>query len=129
MQTDYLDLFLLHWPDCPDSVADKTGRLLETWRALERLYEEGRCRAVGVSNFGELHLEALAGEGCGRVMPHVNQCEFHPYQNPVRLREYCREKSIVFQVRTNVTNSKLLDLSDELKFHVRGTPLLQRDES
>ena len=64
---------------------------------MEELYESGKCRAIGVSNFLERHLEGILAE-C-RVVPHVNQCEFHPYQNPKGLRDFCSEKGIAFQGR------------------------------
>lgn len=90
-------------------MSDRDKCLRESWRAMEELYESGKCRAIGVSNFLERHLDRLASDGF-RVMPHVNQCEFHPYQNPVDLRKYCKEKGIHFQVRsfnTKVRDNKL----------------------
>ncbi|KHL04144.1 aldo/keto reductase [Sinomonas humi] len=68
---DYVDLYLIHWP-CP-----ARGLFVETYRALERLLEDGRVRAIGVSNFQPEHLRRLAAE-C-TVMPAVNQIELHPW--------------------------------------------------
>ena len=68
---EYVDLYLIHWP-CPTR-----GLFVETYRALERLLEEGRARAIGVSNFLPDHLRRLAAE-C-TVMPAVNQVELHPW--------------------------------------------------
>lgn len=68
---DYVDLYLIHWP-CP-----ARGLFVETYRALERLLEEGRVRAIGVSNFQPEHLRRIAAE-C-TVMPAVNQVELHPW--------------------------------------------------
>jgi methylglyoxal/glyoxal reductase len=65
---DTVDLYLVHWP--------VTGRFTETWRALERMYAEGRARAIGVSNFLEHHLDTLLQRA--EVVPMVNQVEFHP---------------------------------------------------
>ncbi|MBO9705871.1 MAG: aldo/keto reductase, partial [Arthrobacter sp.] len=71
---DVLDLFLIHWP-----VAGR-GLYLETYRALETLYREGRVRAIGVSNFQVEHLERVLEER--EVVPAVNQVELHPaFQN------------------------------------------------
>jgi 2,5-diketo-D-gluconate reductase A len=67
---DALDLYLIHWP-APDR-----DLYLETWRALERLYAEGRVRAIGVSNFEPDHLERLVA--LADVVPAVNQVELHP---------------------------------------------------
>lgn len=93
---DYLDLYLLHWPDCHGSVKDRRSCIAETWKALELLLRQGKCRAIGVSNFLQHHLEELSETAL--VTPHVNQCEFHPYQNPKDLRQYCAQKKIQFQV-------------------------------
>ena len=72
---DYVDLYLIHWP------APTLGRYVESWKALERIRDEGRVRAIGVSNFLPEHLDALAAAG-SRV-PSVNQVELHPtYQQP-----------------------------------------------
>jgi 2,5-diketo-D-gluconate reductase A len=67
---DRLDLYLIHWP------APRHGRYLDTWRALERLYADGRVRAIGVSNFEPAHLAAVLE--AGTIAPAVNQVELHP---------------------------------------------------
>ncbi|KAJ8371973.1 hypothetical protein AAFF_G00297950 [Aldrovandia affinis] len=92
---EYLDLYLMHWPDC--TVPGRSNREVraETWRALEELYDEGVCRAIGVSNFLIPHLEELK-EDCD-IAPHVNQVEFHPFQQPWDLVQYCRGGDIVFE--------------------------------
>ena len=81
---DYVDLFLLHWPI--------QGRIVESWKALERLYGAGRVRAIGVSNHMIPHLEELLA--AAEVVPAVNQIEFHPYLQSRRLQEFCRTKGI-----------------------------------
>src|SRR5690606_19640175 len=68
LNLDYVDLYLVHWPI--------KGKYKETYRALETLYEQGRVRAIGVSNFHIHHLEDLMGS-C-RIKPMVNQVELHP---------------------------------------------------
>ncbi|KGL75846.1 putative oxidoreductase ZK1290.5, partial [Tinamus guttatus] len=92
---EYLDLYLIHWPGA--HVPDKSNREVraETWRAMEELYEEGLCRSIGVSNFLMSHLEQLE-EDCV-IIPHVNQVEYHPFQRPQELVDYCRNKNIVFE--------------------------------
>ncbi|EPY14973.1 prostaglandin f synthase, partial [Strigomonas culicis] len=83
---DYVDLYLIHWPG-----QQKT--FIDTWRAFEKLYEEKKVRAIGVSNFEEEHLEELLAV-C-KVAPMVNQVEMHPdFQRP-ELRAYCAKKGIV----------------------------------
>lgn len=67
---DHVDLYLIHWP------TPARDRYLDTWRALEKLYADGRTRAIGVSNFRPAHLERLLG--AASVVPAVNQIELHP---------------------------------------------------
>ena len=77
---EYLDLYLIHWP-CPDR-----GLFTETYRALEKLYSEGRIRAIGVSNFNREHLEELLD--AASVVPAVNQVELHPWLPQRDLRSF-----------------------------------------
>jgi diketogulonate reductase-like aldo/keto reductase len=78
LQTDYLDLYLVHWP--------KFNPFFETWRALEHLYKEGYVRAIGVSNFEAHHLDRLLTQAT--VVPAVDQIETHPYFNQHTLHGY-----------------------------------------
>jgi hypothetical protein len=95
LDIDYIDLFLIHWPFVPSYCKDKNGLLAETWRALELLYDTGYCRSIGVSNYEIDDLEKLF-ETCS-IKPHVNQLEFHPYQNPKELKLFCEENKITTQ--------------------------------
>lgn len=72
---DYLDLYLVHWPIAKDFAATYPDALLETWRALEKLYTDGKVRAIGVCNCLKEHLNVLFGN-CS-VRPMVNQIEYH----------------------------------------------------
>ncbi|KAE8610872.1 hypothetical protein XENTR_v10012267 [Xenopus tropicalis] len=92
---DYLDLYLMHWPDA--QIPGKSAReaRAETWQALEELNERGICRSIGVSNFLIHHLDQLK-EDCNMV-PHLNQVEYHPFQRPQELVDYCRRNNIVFE--------------------------------
>jgi diketogulonate reductase-like aldo/keto reductase len=92
---DYIDLFLIHWPEVSSNCEDKWQTLNDTWRALEVLYDEGLCKAIGVSNYEIKDLEKLLETSS--VTPHVNQIEFHPYQNPKDLRNYCEQNKIQIQ--------------------------------
>lgn len=92
----FADLYLLHRPDVYIECSNKLQVLVDTWKALEDLYRKGLCRAVGVSCFLVQHLEKFLPH-CS-IVPHVNQVEFHPYQNPQDLLRYCRDKSILVQV-------------------------------
>ncbi|MFW5694417.1 MAG: aldo/keto reductase [Alkalispirochaeta sp.] len=82
-----LDLYLIHWP-----MADT---FIETWRALEKVYHDGRVRAIGVSNFEPHHLETLKRES--DIVPAVNQVELHPYLQQTELRRYCQEAGIAVE--------------------------------
>ena len=84
LQTDYLDLYLVHWP------VRKTRK--ETWLALEKLYADGRVRAIGVSNYYQSHLEELFSYAS--VVPAVNQFEQSPFLYLPDLLKYCKEKAI-----------------------------------
>jgi len=84
LQTDYIDLYLIHWPQGKES--------LHTWRAMEELYEKGLIRAIGVSNFKVHHLEYLM-TAC-KVIPAVNQVEFHPKHSQPGLLEFCKKHQI-----------------------------------
>lgn len=96
---DYVDLYLIHWP--------VPGRYKETWRALERLYREGRARAIGVSNFQIHHLEdLLAG---AEVAPMVNQVECHPRLQQRELLDFCRAHAIQLEAWAPLMRGRLSD--------------------
>jgi len=86
LETDYVDLYLIHWP------VPSEDRYVETWRALEQFHREGRARSIGVSNFNLEHLERLGSET--ETVPAVNQVELHPYLAQRELRAYQREHGI-----------------------------------
>ncbi|HDA2602508.1 TPA: aldo/keto reductase [Staphylococcus aureus] len=86
LQTDYLDLFLIHWP------CEADGLFLETYKAMEELYEQGKVKAIGVCNFNVYHLEKLMAQSS--IKPMVNQIEVHPYFNQQELQEFCDRHDI-----------------------------------
>ncbi|XP_008290736.1 prostaglandin F synthase [Stegastes partitus] len=106
MGLEYFDLYLLHWPDAMRPGCSNREIRAETWRALEELYKDGVCRAIGVSNFVVHHLEQLK-EDCS-VVPHVNQMEYHPFQQPKDLMDYCRQEGIVFTGFSPLARGELL---------------------
>lgn len=81
LKMDYVDLYLIHWP--------VTGKRLDTWRALTHLYEQKRCRAIGVSNYTIRHLKELLADS--PLVPMVNQFELHLFNARKELVAYCRE--------------------------------------
>lgn len=84
LDMDYIDLYLTHWP-----VKEK---YVETYRAIERLYEEKLIRVPGVSNHHEHHLKDILAS-CN-IAPMVNQIEVHPYLSQESLRNYCAQEQI-----------------------------------
>jgi 2,5-diketo-D-gluconate reductase A len=99
---DYLDLFLIHWP-LPGIDVD----YVETWKAMEEIYASGRCRAIGVSNFGDHHLRRLFAES--GTKPAVNQVEVHPYFAQNDLRAFNAEHEIVTEAWAPIAQGKVLD--------------------
>lgn len=81
---DYVDLYLVHWP-VPEMYK-------ETWKALEKIYNDGRAKAIGVSNFKKHHLEDLIADA--EIKPMVNQVEYHPRLTQEDLLSYCKEQGI-----------------------------------
>ncbi|WP_047246814.1 aldo/keto reductase [Maribacter thermophilus] len=106
LQVDYLDLLLIHWP-----VKEKYK---ETWKALEYLYENKKVRAIGVSNFLQHHLEDLM-EDC-KIVPMVNQMEFHPYVVQQDLIDFCNKNTIQYEAWSPFMQGKVfnLDICKEL---------------
>ncbi|MBM7540917.1 diketogulonate reductase-like aldo/keto reductase [Amphibacillus cookii] len=101
LQLDYLDLYLIHWP------VPELNKYKDTWRALEKLYKEGKIRAIGVSNFKESHLAELIKD-C-EIVPMVNQVEFHPHLTQEPLRAYCRDHHIQLEAWSPLKQGELLD--------------------
>ncbi|MEH7127857.1 aldo/keto reductase [Neobacillus drentensis] len=96
---DYLDLYLIHWP--------VAGKYKEAWRALETLYEEGRVRAIGVSNFQVHHLEDLMKDA--EIKPMVNQVEYHPRLTQKEVQAFCREQGIQLEAWSPLMQGQLID--------------------
>ncbi|MEA3322438.1 MAG: aldo/keto reductase [Bacillota bacterium] len=101
---EYLDLYLVHWP--------VKGKYVETWKALEKLYKDGRVRAIGVSNFQIHHLQDILD--VAEVKPMVNQVEYHPKLSQVELLNFCKENGIQMEAWSPLMQGQLLD-NDVLK--------------
>lgn len=98
---DYLDMFLIHWP-CPEQ-----NLYIESYKALERLYDEGRVRAIGVSNFEPEHLNRLLD--ATDIVPAVNQIELHPWLQQKQLRELHASLGIATQSWSPLARGQLLE--------------------
>lgn len=95
LDLDYLDLFLIHWPVVKNNGGDWKKDNIDTWRALEDLYDEGKLKAIGVSNFAVPHLNNILENS--RIKPMVNQIRLHPGVLQRETVELNRENDIVIE--------------------------------
>jgi 2,5-diketo-D-gluconate reductase A len=100
--SDYVDLFLIHWP-LPGIDVD----YIETWKAMEEIYRSGRAKSIGVSNFKEHHLRRLFSDT--EIRPAVNQIEIHPYLTQDGLRAFDAEHEIATEAWSPIAQGKVLD--------------------
>jgi len=104
---DYLDLYLIHWPR-PLAFRDTYQEVnRETWKAFEYLLEKGYVRAIGVSNFLPVHMEALLKTA--QVIPMVDQIEFHPGWMQPETAAFCKEHDILVEAWSPLGSGKLLE--------------------
>lgn len=89
LKTDYIDLYLIHWPLFPQSAG--------AWKAMQVLNQEGTIRAIGVSNFSIPHLQKLEPSAASGQLPVLNQVEFHPRLVQTELLQWCRDRGIQLQ--------------------------------
>ena len=101
LQVDYIDLYLIHWPNKLNS---------ETWKAFEHLYKTGKVKSIGVCNFKIGHLEEL--KKTAEIMPMVNQVEIHPQSSKNDMLRYCEENNIQLVAWSPIMRGKLF--SNEL---------------
>ena len=102
LNSDYVDLFLIHWP--LPTLYD--GDFVSTWHVLEEFAADGRARSIGVSNFQPTHLDRLAKES--DTVPAVNQVEIHPYFANEEVRAYGREHGIATEAWSPIAQGKVL---------------------
>ncbi|WP_045523117.1 aldo/keto reductase [Neobacillus niacini] len=95
---DYIDLYLIHWP--------VKGKYNDTWKALEKLYRDGRVRAIGVSNFHVHHLEDLLSHA--EIKPMVNQIEYHPHLTQKEVHDFCKKEGIQLEAWSPLKQGVLL---------------------
>ena len=97
---DYIDMFLIHWP------LPTIGDFVETWKAMQEMYETGRVKAIGVSNFQTAHLQRLFDET--GIVPAVNQIEIHPYLAQDALRAFDTAHGIANEAWSPIAQGKVL---------------------
>jgi 2,5-diketo-D-gluconate reductase A len=98
---DRVDLFLIHWP------LPTVGDNVQTWKAMERIYAEGKARSIGVSNFQAHHIRKLHAET--EIPPAVNQIEVHPYLTQEELRAFGAEHGIATEAWSPIAQGAVLD--------------------
>ena len=99
LKMDYVDLYLIHWPI--------KGKRKETWKAIEKIYKEGRAKSIGTGNYLLPFLKEL--EEYSSIVPAVNQIEFSPYLYMKKELDYCQSKSIQLQAYTPLIRGKKFD--------------------
>jgi 2,5-diketo-D-gluconate reductase A len=103
LASDYVDLFLIHWP--LPTLYD--GDFVSTWQVLEEFKKDGRARSIGVSNFQPDHLDRLAKES--EITPAVNQIEVHPYFTNETARTHGRDQGILTEAWSPIAQGAVLD--------------------
>jgi diketogulonate reductase-like aldo/keto reductase len=99
LRMDYIDLYLVHWP--------VTGLRGKTWDAFAKLYEQGKCRAIGVSNYTIRHLNELLANN--PLVPMVNQIEIHPFLYRKDLIDYCTARGIAVEAYSPLSKARRMD--------------------
>ena len=91
LDMEYVDVYLMHWP--------VKEHFVESWKTMEKLYEEGLCKSIGVCNFNIHHFEELKKHA--KIMPMFNQIECHPLFTQTDLRKYCNDNNIKIMAYTS----------------------------
>jgi len=107
LQTDYVDLYLIHWP------APKNGKFVQAWKSMVEIYKSGRAKAIGVSNFHKHHIEKIA-DATG-VVPHMNQVERHPLYQQNKLAAYCAETGIALTAYSPLGSGHMGDITPRIQ--------------
>lgn len=108
LQTDYLDLYLIHWAANETQFPDSWAALnASTWRAFEEIYTSGKAKAIGVSNFNINHLEALFETA--KIKPMVNQIEIHPGHSQPELVDFCKQNDLLVQAWSPLGSGRILE--------------------
>ncbi len=120
---DYLDLYLIHapWP-WDERGKDCTKGNIESWKAMEKLYHEGKIRAIGVSNFSEYDIQALI-DACD-IVPMANQIPFYIGRDQESLLAFCQKQDIVVEAYSPLATGAILNSSEikELAAKYQVTP-------
>ncbi|MDM1296394.1 aldo/keto reductase [Sphingobacterium sp. N143] len=113
LQLDYLDLYLIHWPANEAQFENWAEINADTWKALEYLYQQGKVRAIGVSNFPKEYLKKLLETAT--VVPSINQIEFHPGYLQEDTVALCQSNTILVQAWSPLGSGRILQNETLLK--------------
>ncbi len=105
LDTEYVDLYLVHWP--------VKGCYIDTWQEMEIIYQSGRAKAIGVSNFLVHHLEDLLS--VSQIVPSVNQVEFHPFLLQPELLKFCQSHQIQVEAWSPLMQGQIITEKTHLK--------------
>ena len=114
LQLDYLDLYLIHWPRPVKYHDNYIEKNIESWKAMEDLYKQGKIKAIGVSNFKVHHMEEIM-KNC-EIKPMVNQIEFHPSCLEKEIREFCKKENIIVTGYSPLANGKVFECKELVEF-------------
>lgn len=107
LNTDYLDLYLIHWPKQDGAGKEWKAVLKDTWKAMEELYKNGKARAIGLSNFLPHHIDAIWDDAI--IKPMVDQLELHVgYMQPNAV-EYAKEKGMLIQAWSPLGRRRVIE--------------------
>jgi len=122
LKTDYVDLYLVHWPVAKDFKSTYPSKMLDTYRALEELYEGGVAKAIGVCNFLPHHLKSLL-DNCN-IKPMVDQIELHVGYHQQETVNFCRENGIVLEAWSPICKGTGFDneIVQEISKDIDKTP-------
>lgn len=110
---DYVDMLLIHWPN-PAAFRDHWEEAnAETWRAMEELYESGKVRSIGISNFRQHHIEALLKTA--KIKPMVNQIRLCPGATQDELVAYCKEQGMILEAYSPLGTGQIFDVPEMKK--------------
>lgn len=107
LKLDYLNLYLIHWPAVESQTADWKSINRDTWRALERLVDEGAAASIGVSNFQPAHLQPLLETA--NIPPAVNQVEYNPGFQQKECMDFCKKHDILVQAWSPLARGRIFD--------------------
>ena len=110
LRTDYIDLYLIHWPRLNPQDMQWRQKIRDTWRAMEELYEAGKIRAIGISNFRPHHIEALLKTA--KIAPMVNQIRLCPGETQDELVAYCKERNILLEAYSPLGTGQILKVPE-----------------